>query len=301
MATPSCRDCLTGTVTTAMPTGSVTNIHSLPTYVARPKGTPNGLVVMIPDLFGWELPNARVWADTFAERAGVLVYLPEFMDGKAASEASMKATDAFLTPSKSIFTTLFYKPIWFLRVAIAAIPFLTRNKESIVKPRIWSFHKSLRADPETKDMKIGSAGFCWGGKYTILLCQDDEADRVETASPEGSKPLIDAGFTAHPSKMKFPDDYQKVAIPMSVAIGDRDHSMKVEMVKDVKEILEGEKTNTTENQLIIYPGAKHGFAYRANPNDSDQVECAGKAMNQALRWFSKWFDFPIRDHTASDE
>ena len=40
-----------------------------------------GIVVIVPDLFGWKLNNSRVLADRYAERAGYTVYLPDFMDG----------------------------------------------------------------------------------------------------------------------------------------------------------------------------------------------------------------------------
>ena len=75
-----CRDCISGVLHEDDYTGSVETIHGLPTYIARPEGQPKGLIVIIPDAFGWELPNSRVLADKYA-KAGFLVYLPEFMDG----------------------------------------------------------------------------------------------------------------------------------------------------------------------------------------------------------------------------
>jgi dienelactone hydrolase len=78
----SCPDCFTGTLASQKPTGVVETIHGLPTYVARPEGTPKGLVVMIPDAFGWEFVNNRVLSDKYANEGGYLVYLPEFMNGK---------------------------------------------------------------------------------------------------------------------------------------------------------------------------------------------------------------------------
>ena len=63
------------------PTGTVTTLHGLNTYIARPEGTPKGLVVMIPDIFGWEVSNSRLLADSYAKIGGFLVYLPDFMAG----------------------------------------------------------------------------------------------------------------------------------------------------------------------------------------------------------------------------
>ena len=186
----------------------------------------------------------------------------------------MHAMESFLAPSPSIFTTVFYKPFWLFKVIVAAVPFLMYNGESVIKPKVFAFHEALHADPETKSLKIGSAGFCWGGKYTILLSQEPN--------------LIDVGFTAHPSKMKFPEDWDKVQKPLSVAIGDVDKGIKIDMVNDIKMLLEGESKPKGQNEVVIYPGAKHGFAVRANPKDEGQTKSGVEAMKQAVAWFGKW-------------
>jgi dienelactone hydrolase len=181
--------------------------------------------------------------------------------------------DTFLAPSPSILTTLL-KPFYFLHVMSAAISFLMVNRQSTIIPKLFAFHKAIRADPETKDLKVASAGFCWGGKYTIHVTQE--------------KDLVDAGFIAHPSKMAFPTDWDKVQKPLSMAIGDVDVSIKIDMVKDIKILLEGETKPNGQNEVVILTGAKHGFAIRADPNDEGQVKSAGEATAQALAWFSKW-------------
>ena len=82
-ASMPCRDCSTGTLHEGTPKGRVEKIHGLPTYIADPpSGTePKGIVVIIPDAFGWELPNSRVLADSYAEKGNFRVFLPDFMDG----------------------------------------------------------------------------------------------------------------------------------------------------------------------------------------------------------------------------
>jgi len=270
----SCPDCLTGSVKDGTPTGAVTTIHGLPAYVARPDGTPKGVVVIIPDIFGWELSNCRLLADAYAKEGGFLVYLPNFMNGFIPSAGAMHAMESLLAPSPSIFTTIFYKPIWLLRVIGAAIPFLIYNGDGTIKPKVFSFHEALRSDPETKSLKLGSAGFCWGGKYTILLSQQPD--------------LIDVAFTAHPSKMTFPEDWDRVQKPLSVAIGDVDLGIKIEMVNDIKTLLEGQSKPKGQNEVVIYPGAKHGFAVRADPKDEGQTKSAGEAFKQAIAWFTQW-------------
>lgn len=68
------------------PTGTMKNIHGLPTYVANPPEgvTPIGIIVYIPDAFGWQFVNNRILADHYAKRGNFLVYLPDFMNGSFA-------------------------------------------------------------------------------------------------------------------------------------------------------------------------------------------------------------------------
>lgn len=78
-----CKDCASGVLHEGTPAGREETIHGLKTYVTDPPSgvVAKGIVVIIPDLFGWTLNNSRVLADRYAERGGYTVYLPDFMDG----------------------------------------------------------------------------------------------------------------------------------------------------------------------------------------------------------------------------
>lgn len=66
---------------TGTPTGREEKVHGLDCYIANaPNGSPKGIIVIIPDAFGWTLPNNRILADEYAKN-GFDVYLPEFMQG----------------------------------------------------------------------------------------------------------------------------------------------------------------------------------------------------------------------------
>lgn len=86
--------CCSGSTHPGEPKGVTGTLHGLPTYIAEP---PNGakikgIVVMLPDLFGWEFVNLRLLCDTFAERIGVRCLLPDFMAGK--SQQVMQSIEA---------------------------------------------------------------------------------------------------------------------------------------------------------------------------------------------------------------
>ena len=74
---------------------------------------------------------------------------------------------------------------------------------------------------------------------------------------------------------------------MSVAVGDQDMALKKEQVLQVKEILEVKMKG--DHEVVMFEGAKHGFAVRTMPEDKLQLECADKAEGQAIAWFTRWF------------
>jgi hypothetical protein len=80
----TCPDCFRGALHGGKPTGSVVRLHGIDTYVAEPaNGAPlKGIVVIIPDAFGWEFVNIRLMADRCAQKRDYRVYAPEFMNGK---------------------------------------------------------------------------------------------------------------------------------------------------------------------------------------------------------------------------
>ena len=161
-----------------------------------------------------------------------------------------------------------------------AAPFLFFNRQSVSKPKVFKFFHDLRAN-EAASQPVGVAGFCWGGKWVFLLCADHE-------KAANGKSLIDFGFTAHPSNLIIPADAEAVKLPLSVCVGDDDAVFKVEQCKKTKEILEGKDKDKFE--VVIVPYATHGFAVRGNPTEKNAIENGRLAEQQAVDWFTKWFE-----------
>ena len=74
-------------------------------------------------------------------------------------------------------------------------------------PKILPFFESLRREAKEQVLPLGVAGYCWGGKPALSLAETD---------------LIDCAFVAHPSGLAIPGDFEKVRVPVSVAIGSAD-------------------------------------------------------------------------------
>ncbi|KAL8847835.1 MAG: hypothetical protein Q9221_007137 [Calogaya cf. arnoldii] len=297
MSTLPCEDCATGHLHQGDPRGRVETIHGLPSYITEPSSgaPPKGLVVMIPDAFGWETPNNRLLCDTYAERAGVLVYLPEFQDGHHLP-MSMMTDMGTMTSSDS---SMLKKIPSTLRVAYNMAPFLYLTRPSVTKPRIQSFFTSLRSSSSfTSTLPTFAAGFCWGGLYAINLTHS-------TSVTQEGKPLIDAAFTAHPSNLTLPNDIEKFEQPLSVCQGTQDFVLDMKGVKQIEQVLEkknkasgGDGTSKGRHEIQVLEGAKHGFAVRGNPRDEVEMEQAQRAEDQAVAWFERWIAEARREEEA---
>ncbi|KAI4215303.1 MAG: hypothetical protein LQ351_002202 [Letrouitia transgressa] len=158
-------------------------------------------------------------------------------------------------------------------------PFIFFTRLSVTQPRVYKFFHDLRTN-EGASLPIGTAGFCWGGKFSFLLASDSE-------KAANGKRLVDCSFAAHPSNLVIPNDAQNVSLPLSVAVGDVDVVMRLPQVQEVKGILE--EKGKDKHDVNIIPGAKHGFAVRAPLNDEKAVQQGKEAETQAINWFNKHF------------
>ena len=156
------------------------------------------------------------------------------------------------------------------------VPFFITNRQSVVQSRITKFLTGIRSSPDTGNLKIGAAGFCWGGKYTFLLTHD--------TSPH---PLIDCAFAAHPSLLSVPADVERVHLPLSVAVGDEDMALSKKNIRTLEAVLT-KKKGQGEHEVVVLQGARHGFAVRVEPGDELQERYAGVAERQAIAWFTRW-------------
>lgn len=59
-------------------------LHDLDTYVVEPSEGKEikGILVVIPDAFGWKFVNCRLLADNYADKSNYKVYLPDVMIGE---------------------------------------------------------------------------------------------------------------------------------------------------------------------------------------------------------------------------
>ncbi|KAI0477868.1 dienelactone hydrolase family protein [Xylariaceae sp. FL0804] len=276
----SCPDCFSGAIHEGEPSGITTRLHGLDTYVAEPaSGRPaRAVVVIIPDAFGWDFPNIRLLADSYAKKRDYRVYAPDFMKGHSAPLSMIDTTKRVFNPAETWGAAL-AKPYHVARLLWVFVPWFIANWPSRTFPVVRAFMDALRRN-EAAHLPVGVAGFCWGGKHAVLLAEGYKAD---------GKPLVDAVFTGHPSFLKLYDEIEKMTVPVSIAVGDLDNQMSPAQAARTREIVEAKPDGRGRGEVRLYPGHGHGFACRCDPK-SDDPAAAAEAERQAVAWFEKHFE-----------
>jgi dienelactone hydrolase len=147
-------------------------------------------------------------------------------------------------------------------------PWFYRHRQAVTIPIVKKFFTKLRElHPDTK---IGVAGFCWGGRYAILLGQTQFNDTQ----------LVDAVFAGHPSLVSIPADVSDPQVPVSIAVASTDSVFSPAMAAKTEKLWVG---YGIDYEIEIYEGAKHGFCVRGNMKNDKEKGDMMKASEQVLK------------------
>ncbi|ORY61776.1 dienelactone hydrolase family protein [Pseudomassariella vexata] len=273
----SCSDCFNGAIHEGKPTGTITRLHGINTYMAEPaSGLPSkGIVVIIPDAFGWDFVNIRLMADNYARKKDYRVYAPDFMNGHSAPLWMINTLKG--VQANKTWWDLMFKPYHYFWLIYGLGTFMTNNRFGKSFPMIKDWLTIVRRN-EAAHLPLGVAGFCWGGKHVVLLAENFKAD---------GKPLMDAGFACHPSQLSFYEDIKKARVPVSFAVGDHDIQMSVAQAEEIRKMVEA-KPDGQKGEVKVYAGYGHGFGCRVDTVNEDP-KGADEAENQGLAWFEAHF------------
>jgi hypothetical protein len=96
----SCPTCFQGvTRQDRKPSGHTASIYGRETYIADPPDghQAKGIIVIIPDAFGWEFANNRLLVDAYARQGDFKVYMPDFMDGRPVFQKLSRPKSTFIS------------------------------------------------------------------------------------------------------------------------------------------------------------------------------------------------------------
>jgi carboxymethylenebutenolidase len=195
---------------------------AIPVYISLPAVTPAPALVIVAAIMGVD-DTTRAWADRYAEH-GFLTVAPDFF-WRTIPGPLRRDVPEELAKSKE------------------------RNKnfdrDACVRD-IASVRDYVRGLPGSNGA-WAVAGYCFGGRYTLISAADLGADAV-------------IGF--HPSRMGLElEAAAKITCPTSYHFGGADTSVTMDVVEAVQAAL---KSNPRA-ESFIYPGVQHGFTMPGQP------------------------------------
>jgi dienelactone hydrolase len=121
--------------------------------------------------------------------------------------------------------------------------------------------------------KLGTIGYCWGGRHSLLIAGGEQ--------PAG----VDAAVMCHPSLVAVPADIEHVDRPTLWVFADDDRLYTEAMITQTREILEKHGQSFSMHH---FPGTQHGFAARGNENDEVARKARDDAFDLAVEFFKKY-------------
>jgi dienelactone hydrolase len=260
--------CLSGKIASGTPSGHVTTIGGLQTYVASPEdGKTTKTIVFIVDIFGWEFKNTRLLADNYA-KAGFTCYIPDVHEGDSLPESFLQTVEPPLPTREKL--SLADKAVNTAKMGATFGPWLIKHREAVARPLIENFIRSVRMIPGTD--KVGAIGFCWGGRYAIL------AAHKPFSGAEGAG--IDAAYACHPSLVSIPADFEDIVVPVSFALGEKDSLLGEKEIGQIRETMAkkemGMSGQASVSEIVVYPEQVHGFALRGDWSSEKDKKAMGE-------------------------
>ncbi|KAJ5221413.1 uncharacterized protein N7469_010300 [Penicillium citrinum] len=249
LAKPADLCCLKGTFHTGEPTGSITQIEGVDTYVARPhpEKSNGNVILFFPDAFGLHI-NSFLMMDAFAECGYLTLGVDYFLGDPVTKYSATPLND----PN-------FDFEAWKSR-------HLTATEEVAAK---WV--KDVKGIYGTsEDTKFACVGYCWGARFV-----------TQQLSSGG---ICKAGGIAHPSFLKE-SDVSKVNEPIFLSVPAQDKLFEpIERSRTVEILTEGGK----RFNIQIFANVGHGFASRARLTDPYEKWAKEQSFKGFVDWFDFW-------------
>jgi dienelactone hydrolase len=185
--------CVTGYLDVGETRGTDGTLGGFPAYFARPAIPTTKALMICTDVFGYNLINIRLLADTVCRETGLLVVVPDLFDGDALPVSLMDMVEA----KADGWWGAAVKGVRMVGTLVGTLlPWMLRHGDNAIRPKLEPIVRDLRAAHGIE--RVAAQGFCWGGRYSILLASTD---------------LVDVGVHNHPSRVGFPADVEGISKP----------------------------------------------------------------------------------------
>uniref|UniRef100_A0A8C4KK27 Carboxymethylenebutenolidase homolog n=1 Tax=Dromaius novaehollandiae TaxID=8790 RepID=A0A8C4KK27_DRONO len=232
--------------------GQEVQVEHIKAYVCKPSGKSDKAVVVIHDIFGWQLPNTRYIADLLTAN-GYIAICPDFFVGKEACLDSYTHLYIFFSDFQILVL------LWVFNLHLFICP---READAV-----WKYLKE-----QCGRKKLGVIGFCWDGIAIRHLMM--------------TYPQLKAGVSLY-GLIKDSDDVSNLLNPTFFIFAEKDELIPLGQVTLLEQKLK--QNCKVDYEVKIYPEQTHGFVHRKrediNPQDKPCIEEGRKDM---INWLNKY-------------
>ncbi len=229
--------------------------YRLPGFVARPSDrAAHGAIIVVNEIFGIH-DYIKDVCRRFA-REGYVALAPDYFD-RAGDPAPLTDFAA-------------------IRTIVA-----TANHEQVMGDTQGAL-RWLAAQRFVKDDAIGITGFCWGGTVVWMAAAQFPEVKAGVAW-YGRLVRPQPGSWGAQEERPWPYDVGAlIRAPVLGLYAENDRGIPLDSVEAMRASLSA-ADNPTNSQIIVYPGAQHGF--HADYRDSYNAEAAADGWARCLAWF----------------
>ena len=270
--------CIAGAVFGGTPAGTEESVGGVDCYVAPLAGAapPSKALLLLTDVFGFRFANPRLLADRYAAALpGTLVLVPDLHAGDSIAP---DALDFMLKPAAS----------WTHRVANvfvgavrlpSVIAWMMRHGDAPTLPRLQAVTAAVRAPEGRACARVAALGFCWGGRYSLLMGGGSGGAAGCTA---------DVALAAHPSGTTTADCGQ-LAVPALFLCAESDNVFTDKARRDSEAALAARAAPPQPPPAVfkLYPGTSHGFAARGNEGNEKEKAAMDAAFADAVAFLKE--------------
>ena len=292
--------------TTPQPSGEMTTLNGISTYISKPESYPHNpgkLLLFLTGGTGVHSLNNQLQADAYASR-GFLVVMPDQFGGdpvpqtmhvepSAADKAYHAGEDESgnVEPSNPTIIERIKMGVADTAKSFVIDMWLARQTAEKVLPivrKALDGAKETFADAVANGAGVYGVGYCFGAKYILILCgQTDETQSQGKDEEKGeilSKgPELKAAAIAH-GTLVTKEDIEGVKSPVAMACVAEDNLFPDEVREQGRAALE---LNAVEHDIKVFEGVPHGFAVVGDYKDTSIQARQADAFEMMSGWIEK--------------
>ncbi|KAK0824780.1 hypothetical protein LTR02_017561, partial [Friedmanniomyces endolithicus] len=163
-----------------------------------------------------------------------------------------------------------------------------------VEPPLAQREQQSVVDKTASGAKIGATLGPWLVSHREAVARPIIENFIDkkpfSGSSEGKG--CNAAYACHPSLVSIPADFDPVAVPLSLALGNKDSLLGEKEVGQIREVMDAKKEGGQGEKLVqsevrIYKDQIHGFALRGDWGSEKDREAMDEAEKQGIEWFKK--------------